>query len=183
MRRFLTAAALLSGTALVAVPAANAIDIGVDVGLDVDAVIGVGAGEDGISVDAGAGVGADVDAGADADAGAAVDAGAGAVIVFEGDDGATSEVSLDTLLNASVWTDDDVAIGTVVELDTASDGEAVLIVDLNDGYVEGVDRIAVRASAAVATDAGLKIRTTDEDLKASLTANLDANADAAVDID
>ena len=179
MRKFLTLAALLSATALVAMPAAYAIDVGADASLDVDAVIGASLGDDGISVDGD--VGADVDASAEVDGDVDADADVDGDIAFEGEDGSTTEVALTSLLNASVWTEDEVNIGMVVDIKTASDGEAVLIVNLNDGYVEGVDSLAVRISAAVATEAGLKIKTTDEDLKASLTANLVASADAAVD--
>jgi hypothetical protein len=52
-------------------------------------------------------------------------------------------------LEAAVFTNDGVEIGTVVEVATADDGEMVIIVAVEEGAIEGVDRLAVRVTSVI----------------------------------
>jgi hypothetical protein len=177
---FLTAAAFATG--------AKAIDVIVGGEGEVNVIVGAPGAEAG--VDAGAAVGAGAGAGVGAGAGANVGAGAGAgvgvdlnapartdlQIRTEGGAGAT--VMVNAVMNTPVLTNDDTRIGVVADVATATDGEALIIVALNDDFLPGVDRIAVRASAVVQTSAGLVIQTTAADLRSSITAGLEVGAGA-----
>ncbi|MCW5718513.1 MAG: hypothetical protein KIS68_11860 [Bauldia sp.] len=179
MKTVLTAAALLASTAL-AIPAANALQIGVGGDLGVAVTIG-GDDDTGINLGVGADANANVNAGAGAAAGAAVGAEAMTNVMLRTDAAtdATTDFAVDALVGASVWTEDNVLIGTVVTVTADADGTAVLIVDTTDGWMEGVDQIALRTSAVIHTDAGIIVQSGDEDLKASITAAMEANAAAA----
>jgi len=185
MKTVLAAATLLATTAL-AIPAANALQIGV--GGDLGVTVTIGGDEDtGINL----GVGADANANVNANGNAAGNAGAAAGATVDADvmtnvmlrtDAATdamTEFAADAVVNASVWTEDNVEIGTVLSITTDVDGTAVLIVDTTDGWMEGVDQIALRTSAVIRTDAGIVVQSDDEDLRASITAAMEANAAAA----
>jgi len=191
MKTVLAAAALLATTAL-AIPAANALQIGV--GGDLGVAVTIGGDEDtGINLGVGADANANVNANGNAAGNAAGNAGAGAAAgatvdanvmtnVMLRTDAATdtmTEFAADAVVNAAVWTEDNVQIGTVLSITADADGTAVLIVDTTDGWMEGVDQIALRTSAVIRTDAGIVVQSDDEELQASITAAMEANAAAA----
>ncbi|MCW5714763.1 MAG: hypothetical protein KIT43_09660 [Bauldia sp.] len=177
MKTVLTAAALLASTAL-AIPAANALQIGVGGDLGVAVTIG-GDDDTGINLGVGADANANVNAGAGAAAGAEAEAMTNVMLRTDAATDATTDFAVDALVSASVWTEDNVLIGTVVTVTADADGTAVLIVDTTDGWMEGVDQIALRTSAVIHTDAGIIVQSGDEELKASITAAMEANAAAA----
>lgn len=180
MKTVLVAATLLASTAL-AIPAANALQIGVGGNLGVNVTIG---GDDDTGINLGVGVGVDANAnagaaGGNAGAGAAVAAMTNVMLRTDAAADATTEFAVDALVNATVWTEDNVQIGVVTAVMADADGTAVLVVDTTDGWVEGVDQIALRTSAVIHTDAGIQVQSNDDELKADITAALAANAGAA----
>lgn len=187
MKTVLAAATLLATTAL-AIPAANALQIGVGGDLGVTVTIG---GDEDTGINLGADANANVNANGNAAGNAAGNAGAAAGVTVDANvmtnvmlrtDAATdtmTEFAADAVVNASVWTEDNVQIGTVLSITTDADGTAVLIVDTTDGWMEGVDQIALRTSAVIRTDAGIVVQSDDEELQASITAAMEANAAAA----
>lgn len=191
MKTVLIAATLLASTAL-AIPAANALQIGVGGNLGTTVTIG-GDDDTGINLGVGADANANVNANGNAAGNAAGNAGAGVAagadaaanvmtnvqIRTDAAADATTDFAVDALVNATVWTEDNVQVGTVVSVMADADGAAVLIVDTTDGWVEGVDQIALRTSAVIHTDAGIVVQSNDDELKASITAALAANAGAA----
>ncbi|MGV8839787.1 MAG: hypothetical protein ACWA6X_05730 [Bauldia sp.] len=187
MKTVLIAATLLASTAL-AIPAANALQIGVGgnlgatvtIGGDDDTGINLGVGA-GVDAGAAAGAGAGGGAGGGAAAGATVEATAMTAVMLRTDAAAdaTTEFAADAVVAAAVWTEDNVQIGTVVSINADADGTAVLVVDTTDGWMDGVDQIALRTSAVVHTDAGIVVQSNDDELKAAITAAVAANAGAA----
>lgn len=201
MKRILLAATFLTAATALSLPA-NTIDVNVGAGAEgaLDIIVGGNGGDAGADAAAGANVGVNAgvnaaggNAGGNAGGGnAGGNAGGNTAAGINATAAAVTEVMLRTnatanattafaanaLVNATVWTNDNVNIGTVVALQTTVDGEVVAIIDTTDGWVANADRIAVRASALVHTDAGLVIQTDDADLKASIMAGLAAQAAA-----
>ena len=154
----------------------------------IDITIG---GEGGADVTVGAEVGVEIGIGAGGDAGAGAGGGAGAGAALGGEvtadgmvtiraagEGGEATVALDSLVGMSVSTSDEVQVGVVSEVATDAQGRAVLVVEVAEGWLEAVNRIAVYASAVMQVDAGLSVAATDADLKASVTAGLAAGAAA-----
>lgn len=88
-------------------------------------------------------------------------------IPAEGGATATVTVAAD-VIGLQVFTDDGINFGSVVAIAVATDGEALLVVDLNDGWLAGIETIAIRTSAVTRTAAGLQVDETEADLKLDL---------------
>lgn len=170
MKSVLIAATLLASTAL-AIPAANALQIGLGADLGVAVTIG---GDDDTGINLGVGANANANAGA----GAAATTITTVTLRTDATATTTADVAVDALVNATVWTQDNIEIGTVVSVVADADGTAVLIVDTTDGWIEGVDQIALRTSAVFQTSAGITVQSDEADLKAQITAAVAANAAA-----
>lgn len=109
---------------------------------------------------------------AGAEAGAAV----GTAVHLRGEDDGELMLDLDVVLNLAVWTEDGVQIGTVSEIDANAEGDGMLFVDLTDGWMEGMTRVAIRTSAVVHTSEGLRLEDDETDLRAAIMAAIQANA-------
>lgn len=125
-------------------------------------------------VDAGAAVTTNGNGNGNANAGAAVAAEGGIRLRGEGDEDLMLDV--DAVLNLSVWTEDGVQIGTVSDVDLDAEGNGMLFVDLDDNWIEGMTRVAIRASAVVNTSEGLRPSDDETDLRAAIMAAVAANA-------
>ncbi len=175
MRRLFLAIAA-SGLSAVGISSASAIDVTIGGGAGVDITIGVGGDEDG----AGAGVGVGVEVGA----GAAVGAGDGdgngnappAEIMIRTEGGAEATLVADALVGQSVFTNDGAEIGTVTGVTATADGNAQLVVALTQGWMEGVENVAISLSAMVQAGGQLVVDTDEADLRASIPAGRAAAA-------
>lgn len=125
-------------------------------------------------VDAGAAVTTNGNGNGNANAGAAVAAEGGIRLRGEGDEDLMLDV--DAVLNLAVWTEDGVQIGTVSDVDLDAEGNGMLFVDLDDNWIEGMTRVAIRASAVVHTSEGLRLGDDETDLRAAIMAAVAANA-------
>ncbi|MCW5713429.1 MAG: hypothetical protein KIT43_02780 [Bauldia sp.] len=151
MKRTILAAGLLAATSF-AIPA-YALDVHILAEGEVNAILGTPAGE----------ATANLVVGINEDAVAPTEI----TIAAQGD--ATATVTPVTeVVGWQVFTSDGVAFGAVIGVAVANDGEALLIVDLNDGWVTGIETIAIRTSALVRTADGVEIDDTEAELKASL---------------
>lgn len=75
-----------------------------------------------------------------------------------------------------VFTNDGAQVGTVYGAGTTVDAETVILVDVNQEWMNTLQKVAVRIPSIYTADAGYVIATTDADLRASLTAALEAAA-------
>lgn len=178
MRKLLLTTTFLSAAAL-GLPAAHAIDVTVGGEAGAEVTVGGNAGE--LNAEAGAGAGAAMEAaaGEGAEGTGMVDADGMVTIRAAGDDAnATTMVTLDSFIGQSVHTNDGVMIGVVGEVMTDAEGNAVLLVDVDDSWNANIQRIAVYASSTLQADGQVWIDTTDEDLRASVEAGLAGGAAA-----
>lgn len=165
--------AALVTAAFVGLPAAHAIDVTVGGEAGVDVTVGG-------TVEAGA----NVEAGAAAGMAEAAEGGGSGMIAEDGtltlrtDAGVEAGVAVDGLIGQSIHTDDEVEFGVVAEVISDGEGHAILVVETAEGWMEGVERIAVYASAVTQTEAGLTLDTSEEDLRASIEAGMMAGAEA-----
>ena len=176
MRKLLIATAVV-GAAAVSLPAAYAIDVVVGGDGEVDVTIGVGAGEEG--AEAGAAAGAEAGAGAVAgggEAGAMMEPPAEIMLRTDGD--AEMAVAAEALVAQSVFTNDGVEIGTVTAVSAAANGDTQLIIALNEGWMEGVNSVAISSSVMMQTDGQLVVNTDEADLRSSIEAGMAAAAEA-----
>ncbi len=150
MKRTILAATLLATT--FAIPA-YAIDVHILAEGEVNAILGTPPGE----ATAGFVVGIKEDAVAPTELTIPTDGGATATVT------ATADV-----IGWHVFTDDGIDFGAVIGVAVANDGEALLIVDLNDGWIVGIKTIAIRTSAVLRTAEGIRIDDSEAELKVSL---------------
>lgn len=150
MKRTILAAGLLATT--FAIPA-YAIDVHILADGEVRAILGTPPGE----------------TAANLVVGIQEDAVAPTEVTLPAEGGATTNVTATSeIIGWHVFTEDGIDFGAVVGVAVANDGEALLVIDLNDGWVAGIDSIAIRASAVVRTAEGLEIDDTEAELKVNL---------------
>jgi len=149
--RTVLAASLLAATAF-AIPA-YALDVHILAEGEVNAILGTPAGE----------ATANLVVGIDQDAVAPTD-----ITISARGAGAATVTPVIDVVGWQVFTSDGIAIGAVIGVAVANDGEALLIVDLNDGWLPGIETMAIRTSALYRTAEGVEIDDTEAELKASL---------------
>ena len=171
MRKLFLAIAAGSLSAL-GVSSASAIDVTIGGEAGVDITIGIG-GDEG---DAGVGVGVEVGAGAGAAAGGGDGNAPPAEIMIRTEGGAEATLVAETLVGLSVFTNDGAEIGTVAGVTANAAGDAQLLVALTEGWMDGVENVAVSLSAMMQAGGQLVIDTDEADLRASIEAGLAAGA-------
>ena len=175
MRKLFLAIAA-GGLSALGISSASAIDVTIGGEAGVDITIGIG-GDEG---DAGVGVGVGVEVGAGA--GAAVGAGDGdgnappTEIMIRTEGGAEATVVADALVGQSVFTNDAVEVGIVTGVTATAEGDVQLLVALTEGWMEGVENVAISLSAMMQAGGQLVIDTDEADLRASIEAGLAAGA-------
>lgn len=192
MKLNILAAGFLAATALT-VTGANALtinlgtDLGVDLTLSDDLDVNVDAGVDAgattnnngnnTNVGAGAAAGAGVATGNEG-AGAAVGAAAEGQVMLrtEGDDTTMVAVDAAVLAGLAVFTNDGEEVGTVTGVQTDAEGNAMVVVDLDDDWYTGMNTIAINAALLAQVDGGLDLDTDEAELRALIDAHVAAAA-------
>jgi hypothetical protein len=171
MRKLFLAIAA-GGLSALGISSASAIDvtIGGEAGVDITIGIGGDEGDVGVGVEVGAGAGAVVGAG-DGDGNAPP-----TEIMIRTEGGAEATVVADALVGQSVFTNDTVEVGTVTGVTATAEGDVQLLVALTEGWMEGVENVAISLSAMMQAGGQLVVDTDEADLRASIEAGLAAGA-------
>jgi hypothetical protein len=171
MRKLFLAIAA-GGLSALGISSASAIDvtIGGEAGVDITIGIGGDEGDVGVGVEVGAGAGAVVGAG-DGDGNAPP-----TEIMIRTEGGAEATVVADALVGQSVFTNDAVEVGTVTGMTATAEGDVQLLVALTEGWMEGVENVAISLSAMMQAGGQLVVDTDEADLRASIEAGLAAGA-------
>jgi hypothetical protein len=171
MRKLFLAIAA-GGLSALGISSASAIDvtIGGEAGVDITIGIGGDEGDVGVGVEVGAGAGAVVGAG-DGDGNAPP-----TEIMIRTEGGAEATVVADALVGQSVFTNDAVEVGTVTGVTATAEGDVQLLVALTEGWMEGVENVAISLSAMMQAGGQLVVDTDEADLRASIEAGLAAGA-------
>jgi hypothetical protein len=171
MRKLFLAIAA-GGLSALGISSASAIDvtIGGEAGVDITIGIGGDEGDVGVGVEVGAGAGAVVGAG-DGDGNAPP-----TEIMIRTEGGAEATVVADALVGQSVFTNDAVEVGIVTGVTATAEGDVQLLVALTEGWMEGVENVAISLSAMMQAGGQLVVDTDEADLRASIEAGLAAGA-------